>query len=387
MMDLHRKFPSVDDMESAARRRIPRFAWEYLISGIGREAGLRRNRTALDAITFRPRYLPETSTNTPDLGRRILGQDFNCPFGITPFGLTGLMWPRAADYAARTAANAHIPMGVSSFATTRMERLHEIAGPNAWYQHYPVNDPDMQKAMLAEIAHAGFEVLIVTVDIPTETRRDRDLRVGLSVPPRFDLGTVRDVAFKPRWALETLRAGSPSFVNLRPYVPDGLGLADSARFLLDAMEGTVTRGMLTEIRDLWPGKLVVKGILHPEDARTARTIGADAVWVSNHGGRQLDAALSPVEVLPEIRATLGADYPIFADSGPRNGLDIARMLAKGADFVFLGRAFIYGIAAIGAHGADHVANVLAAELRAAMGQIGCNAIDDLAEFLDRAPAD
>jgi isopentenyl diphosphate isomerase/L-lactate dehydrogenase-like FMN-dependent dehydrogenase len=381
-MDLDRRFPCVDDMALAARRRMPRFAWEYLVSGIGREAGLRRNRSALDAVTFRPRYLADGLTSQPNLTRRLFGRDYNYPFGITPFGLTGLMWPRAAEIAARTAANAHIPMGISSFATTRMERLHEIAGPNAWYQHYPVNDREMQKAMLAEIAATGFDVLIVTVDIPTETRRDRDLRVGLSVPPKIDLRTLIDVAMRPEWALRTLEAGVPRFVNLLPHVPKGLGVAGEARFLLDAMEGTVTAAMLREIRDLWPGKLVVKGILHPEDAKAALAVGADGIWVSNHGGRQLDAALSPVEVLPEIRAAVGPGVPVMVDSGPRTGLDIARMLAKGADFVFLGRAFIYGIAAIGGHGADHVANVLATELRSAMGQIGCVEIDDLRHFLD-----
>jgi isopentenyl diphosphate isomerase/L-lactate dehydrogenase-like FMN-dependent dehydrogenase len=386
-MDLDRLYPSTDDMARAARRRMPRFAWEYLVSGIGREAGLARNRTALDAVTFRPRYLPENPTSSPNLGRSVFGRAYQYPFGITPFGLTGLLWPGAAEIAARTAASAHIPMGISSFATTRMERLHDIAGPNAWYQHYPVNDRAMQKAMLAEIERAGFEVLVVTVDIPTETRRDRDLRVGLSVPPRIDLRTMIDVARRPEWAWRTLAAGIPRFVNLRPHVPKGLGVAGEARFLLDAMEGTVTQAMLREIRDLWPGKLVVKGILHPDDARVALALGADGVWVSNHGGRQLDAALSPVEVLPEIRAAVGAGVPVMADSGPRTGLDIARMLAKGADFVFLGRAFIYGIAAIGTHGADHVANVLAVELRAAMGQIGCVEIDDLRHFLDRAPAE
>ena len=197
-----------------------------------------------------------------------------------------------------------------------------------------------------------------------------------------EAGAPVDVALRPEWALRTLEAGVPRFVNLLPHVPKGLGVAGEARFLLDAMEGTVTTGMLKEIRDLWPGKLVVKGILHPEDARTALAIGVDGIWVSNHGGRQLDAALSPVEVLPEIRAAVGADVPVMVDSGPRTGLDIARMLAKGADFVFLGRAFIYGIAAIGNRGADHVANVLATELRSAMGQIGCVEIDDLRHFLD-----
>jgi len=381
-MDLNQRYPCVDDMETAAKRRIPRFAFEYLYSGIGREVGLSRNRTALDAVTFRPRYLPVEKTSRPDLRTDLLGQSFDLPFGITPFGLTGLMWPRSAEISARTARDVNIPIGLSSFATTRMEKIRDIAGPNAWYQYYPINDPDVQKAMLAEIAAAGYEVLIVTVDIPTETRRDRDLRVGLSVPPKINLRTLCDVAARPRWALATALAGQPEFVNLLPHVPERGTMADKARALLDLMEGTVTQSMLQEIRDLWPGKLIVKGIMHPDDAIQALRIGADGIWVSNHGGRQLDAAKASIEILPEIRAAVGPDVAVVVDSGPRTGLDIARMLAHGADFVFLGRAFIYGLAALGGKGPAHVCHVLQQELRSAMGQIGCTRISELHAYLD-----
>jgi L-lactate dehydrogenase (cytochrome) len=381
-MDLDQRYPSIGDLAAGARRRIPRFAWEYLISGIGAEAGLARNRSALDAVTFRPCYLPVRKTSDPDLRTTLLGQDFALPFGITPFGLSGLMWPKAAEIAARSAARAGIPIGLSSFATTRMETVRQLAGDNAWYQHYPVNDPALQARMLADIADAGYNILIVTVDIPTETRRDRDLRVGLSVPPRINLRTVCDIAVRPAWALATARAGMPEFVNLMPYVPAGLGRAGSARALLDLMEGTVTQKMLAEIRDLWPGKLIVKGILSPKDARVAQAIGVDGIWVSNHGGRQLDAARAPVEILPEIRAAVGQDMAIMADSGARCGLDIARILARGADFVFLGRAFIFAIAALGSRGGDHACHVLHQELRAALGQIGCSRPEELHRFLD-----
>lgn len=384
MTKLDQKYPSVADLERRALRRIPRFASEYVRAGIGREVGLMRNRQALDAITFRPEYLPHRTMNRPQLGVSMLGRRYDLPFGITPFGLSDLIWPGAAKIAAAAAKKSNIPMGISSFATTRMAELAEIAPENTWYQYYPVNDPDMQSLMLSDIQKAGFRELIVTVDIPTETRRDRDLRVGLSVPPRLNAGTCFDVISHPAWALATLREGVPRFRNLLPYVPSGLSTADAARFLLDRMEGHVTLSMLAEIRSQWPGPLIVKGVMSGRDAERALSVGADGIWVSNHGGRQLDAARASVEVLPEVRAAIGKAVPLMVDSGPRTGLDIARMLALGADFVFLGRAFIWGIAALGPAGAAHVIHILKTELSSSMGQIGCEKIPELVRFLDQS---
>lgn len=381
-MNLDQKFPSIADMERGAARAMPHFAFEYLRSGIGREVGLGRNRTALDDILFRPRYLSDQPTNMPDLRTEILGQRFDAPFGIAPFGLTGLMWPKAAEYAAMAAAAANIPMGLSSFATTPMDTIRQLGGENIWYQYYPVNDAQLEQRMLADIWDAGFRTLIVTVDIPTETRRDRDLRVGLSVPPKITLKTMLNVAVRPRWALATLAAGRPEFVNLLPYVAQHRGMDQQVRAIQNLMEGTITIGRLQMIRALWKGKLVIKGIMHANDAQRAFDAGADAIWVSNHGGRQLDAAKASVEVLAEIRAAVGTDAPIMADSGVRNGTDIARMLASGADFIFLGRAFIFAIAAVGNKGAEHACHVLHTELRTCLGQIGCPRPGELRGYLD-----
>jgi len=196
------------------------------------------------------------------------------------------------------------------------------------------------------------------------------------------LQTIADVVKRPRWALATAAAGLPRFKNVLPHVPQGLPLEEEAREMNDMIDGTMTHKVLQEIRDLWPGKLVVKGVLTEGDALQALKLGADGLWVSNHGGRQLDAALSPVEVLPRIRAAVGDDVLVVADSGVRSGLDIARMLACGADFVFLGRAFMYAVCALQQTGPDHAIHVLQQELYYAMAQMGCTEVAQLSEFLN-----
>ncbi len=380
-MQLDQRFPCVGDMEKGALRRLPYFASEYLQAGIGQEYCLERNRTALNKIAFAPRYLPETTSVVPDLRTDLFGKSYTLPFGISPLGLSGLMWPRAVEILAEAVRKADIPMGLSHFATSHMRDFRAIAEGNGWFQFYPARDPDVRHAMLAEIAQTGFEELIVTVDIPTATRRDRELRTGLSVPPSINARTLWEVATHPRWALATLLEGTPSFKNLDAYIPQGLSMAEKASFLTDIIEGHVTVDILRDIRAHWTGKLIVKGIMTVADAQKAFECGADAIWVSNHGGRQLDAMLSPVEVLPSIRRSVGSDAIVLADSGIRSGLDIARMLSQGADFVFLGRPFIYGLAAIGARGGEHVIHVLREELRCTLAQIGSATARDLPDFL------
>ncbi len=380
-MDLNKSFPCIDDLERATLRRLPRFASEYLRGGIGREVALVNNRVALDRVRFDARYIPNQDPGPVDLATRVLDQDFALPFGISPVGLSGLMWPRAVEILAKAAAKADIPMGLSHHATTHQSDFHAIAGKNGWFQLYPARDDDMRRAMIDEAIKTGFETLIVTVDIPGLTRRDRELRVGLSVLPRLNYETLWQVATHPRWALAAAFAGPPQFKNLLPYRPKGLSAKQQVEFFATFMDRPVCRQVLCDIRKQWPGKLVVKGISGMADAKAARDCGADAVWVSNHGARQLDAAPASVEMLPAIRQGLGTGAEIFVDSGPRTGLDIARMLASGADFVFLGRPFIYGVAGLGARGGDHAIHILREELRAVLVQLGCSRPADLSGFL------
>ncbi len=380
-MDLNKAYPCIDDLERATLRRLPNFASEYLRGGIGREVALTNNRQALDRLRFDASYIPDQDPGPVDLSTEVLGQQFSLPFGISPVGLSGLMWPRAVEILARAAVEAGIPMGLSHHATTHQSDFYRITGDHGWFQLYPARDDAMRRAMIDEALATGFKTLIVTVDIPGLTRRDRELRVGLSVPPRLNHQTLWQIVTHPRWALAAAFAGPPQFKNLLPYRPSGLSAKQQVAFFASFMDRPVCRQVLSDIRRQWPGKLVVKGVSGLVDAKAAMDCGADAVWVSNHGARQLDAAPASVEMLPAIRDGLGPRAEIFVDSGPRTGLDIARMLASGADFVFLGRPFIYGVGALGARGGRHAIHILREELNAALVQIGCQRPSELPRFL------
>ena len=374
-----RRFPCVAFMEPVARRRIPRFAWDYLANGIGREYGLAENIDNLNRVKLMPRYLV-ADADQPDLSQQFLGRKYTAAFGVSPLGLSGIVWPRAAEHLARAAKIAGIPFALSSFATSSVEQIGQIGG-NLWFQHYATVDTDINADMLKRAQASGFETLIVTVDIPTATRRDRDIRNGLSVPPEFNWRTLLDIVSRPRWAMAMLSDGVPEFLNMKPYLPQNASLAETGEFLSDLIEGHVSMEKLRWYREQWPGRLIVKGILDPGEAQACVDAGADAIAVSNHGGRQLDAAPSVVDALPAIRRVVGEDYPLLADGGVRNGLDIARYLALGANYVLLGRAFMFALGAMGPSGPAHAVDVLRDELRATLGQLGCPNIARLPEFL------
>jgi L-lactate dehydrogenase (cytochrome) len=350
-----------------------------MAGGIGREDGLARNRLELDRVRLVPRYLAEVAA--PDLATTILCRKVAAPFGTAPVGLTGLMWPDAPKHIASAGAAMGVPVGLSTYATASIEEVGAIAGPLMWFQLYPLKDAGVEQDLLARFAAVGGEVLVVTVDIPGPTRRERDLANGLSVPPRRDWRTWAQCALRPGWSMAMLRAGVPEFRNITRYVPAGADATTALEFLGSIMAGHVGPERLRRYRDLWKGKLVVKGVLDPRDARVALDCGADGIVVSNHGGRQLDAAPTAPEVLPAIAKAVGGEMAVLADGGARSGLDIARLLAKGADFVLLGRAMAFAVAAMGAAGPAHGLRVLSEELRGTLVQLGCADPRQLAGFL------
>lgn len=372
---LDRRFPDTAALETAALRRIPGFARDYLSGGIGAETCLARNRADLDRTLLDPRYLVEDAP--PDLSVLIAGQRLAAPFGVAPLGLGGLLWPGCEADIARAAGEAGIAHALSTYATTAMEEIRPLAGPTAWFQLYPPADEGMERAMIARAQAAGYRNLVVTVDIPGPTRRRRDIRSGLVVPPRIGPRMMAQIALHPAWALRAARTGIPEFRNLSPYFPAGSGLSGAADFLGRMMQGHIGPARLARIRAAWNGALLVKGVLGREDAAAALDLGADGIIVSNHGGRQLDAAPTAVQVLPRIREHLGDKALILADGGVRSGLDIARMVALGADAVLIGRPFLHAAAAIGARGPGHLIALLKDELATTMVQLGCGRIADL----------
>ncbi len=368
-MDPLRKYPAIEDLHRRARKRIPRFAFDYLEGGAGDESGIDRNREALLEIRLIADYLEERSP--PDLGVEVFGRKVDLPFGIAPVGLSGLIWPRAAEYLASAAKDANAVYCLSTVASSGIERIGGLMQEGSWFQLYPIREVEKEDDLLKRAWDAGFQVLTPTIDIPAAARRLRDFRNGLTVPPEMTIGNIISIFTHPTWALATLAAGPPKFESLMPYFPKGVTYKSVGQMIETLAEGQIDWRRIERYRKIWPGALAVKGVLSAGDARRAREAGCDGLLVSNHGGRQLDGLVSPIDVLPAIRETVGPDMTLVVDSGLRSGTDIVRAYAKGADFTLLGRAFFYGVGALGRPGAAHAIEVLKAEVFAALHQLGC----------------
>ena len=377
-MELDLSHPSIEDLRRKAQKRIPRFAFEYLDSATGRELGAKVNRDALDAIGFMPSVL--CGRTKANLQAKLLGKTYDLPFGIAPVGMSGLMWAGAERMLAQAAVAHNIPFSLSSVAVASPEDVALHIGQNGWFQHYPVKSADLRRKMLPRIKAAGFHTLIITVDVPEESRRERQRRANLTVPPKADLRTLTEMAVRPAWCLAQLREGvMPRMRFFDDYVPQrGRESFTHAGALI---RGIPDWQYLEELRAEWDGHLIVKGVLRPEDAKRMVEIGADCIWVSNHGGRQFEAGPAVIDQLPKIRAAVGKDVPLIYDSGVAWGLDVMRSLAKGADFVMVGRAFQYAVAAFGRKGIDHLVHILKADITANMSQLGLEDLDQLPSYL------
>ena len=375
MADLHAKFPAISDLKRAARRRIPHFVWEYLDSATGREAVPQRNRAALDAVQLRPSILH--GELTPDTSSTFLGRDYPLPFGVAPVGMSGLIWPDGERLLARAATDAGLPYTLSTVATAIPEDVGPLTAGHGWFQIYPPRDPDIRADMLKRAHDSGFDTLVLTVDVPAPSRRERQTRGGLVQPPRLTPRLLAQVARCPAWAVGIARKGMPRMALIDGYAGD---LAKSGTLPSNAHVGYLLRTSpdweyLQALRDAWGGKMIVKGVLNADDAALLEGAGVDALWVSNHTGRQFDGAPATIDALPAIRAV--TDLPLIVDSGIDCGLDVLRALALGADFVMLGRAWHYALGALGAIGPAHLVDVLRADMIANMHQIGAARLADL----------
>jgi len=374
LMDTH---PAISDLQAKAAKRIPHFAWEYLDSGTGADQARDRNITALEKVQLLPQLMkgvlePRTATS-------LFGIGYAAPIGIAPVGLTGLIWPGADAALAATAAKYRIPYTLSTVAT----EAPEVAGPAAdgmgWFQLYPPRDADTRADLVERARASGFTVLVVTADVPAGSRRERQRKAQVRVPPVIGPKLVFQSVVHPRWALGVVRNGFPRFRGLEKYI-DKTTMRETAGFVGANLGGTLSFRYLAELRELWDGPIVVKGILDPDDAQRCLDHGADGIQVSNHGGRQLDGTPGAIDALGAIVDRVGASVPVLFDSGIRSGLDVARALALGADFVFCGRAFMFGLGAFGAEGSCHAYEILRDDLVNVMHQTGC---ETLAELRDR----
>lgn len=368
------RYPAISDLERRAKKRVPFFSWEYLASGTGADLAVQRNNDALAAITLTPQLLK--GRFDPAIETELFGITYAAPIGIAPVGLTGLIWPGADGALAAAAADRRIPYCMSTVSTTSPEVAGPAAGGMGWFQLYPPREVEMRQDLVQRALDAGFTTLVVTADVPARSRRERQVKAQIRVPPKIGPKLVVQSAMNPAWSMGVLRNGMPRFRTLEKYV-DKATMQNIAGFVGASLGGTLSYDYLSDLRNEWRGPLVVKGILDPNDAERCLDRGADAIWVSNHGGRQLDGAIAAIDALPGVLEQVNGRVPVIFDSGIRSGLDVARALAMGADFVFGGRAFLFGVAALGPKGAGHACDVLVDELINVMAQTGCRQVADL----------
>ena len=369
---------NVFDLEAIARRRLPYPFYSYIEGGVEDNQARDNNRAVFQRIRFRQRSPVDVSRRSQSV--ELFGRRFDCPFGISPMGIAGVFAFEADIKMARAAARMNVPFTLSAYSTMPMEAVATQANHARWLQGYMDDDRERAIRFTDRAAAAGYELLMISTDVPVRPNRENNVRSGFTLPLRPSARLLFQGAVHPRWSAGTLvrtlvKYGVPRLENL---------VVGGRPTLLEQPKGDMWSGraavdweVMRFLRDRWKGPLLVKGTLHPADAEMAVRVGLDGVVVSNHGGRQLDGAISPIEALPEIRAAAGGKLKILADSGFRRGTDILKGLALGADFILLGRAAMYGVAAGGEEGVVHALSLIKAEVDRDLGLLGCPSVDDL----------
>lgn len=375
-MDLMQRYPALWDLKQRARKRMPHFIWEYLDSATGAEATKARNRAKLDKVLFNPAVLQ--GEIDPDLRCTLMGRNYPLPVGIAPVGMSGGIWPGAEAILAKAAAKASIPYGMSTVSTQMPEDIGPLAGDQGWFQMYPPRDSDIRADMIERIKAAGFHTLVLTVDVPGPSMRERQIRGGLVQPVRMTPRIMAHAMVRPAWCMGILRHGMPRLKMVEGYAK-AAGPLPSNNHIGYLLRTSPDWEYLKTLRDEWDGPLVAKGIQQAEDASQLEEAGVDAVWVSNHAGRQFDGGPATIETLRDVRSA--TSLPVIFDSGVEGGLDILRALALGADFVMMGSGFHYATAAIGARGPAHLLAILKSDLTSNMVQIGAKTLSDLPNCL------
>lgn len=382
---LARQYPTAMDLRERARRLMPHFAYSYMDGGAGTDLGIRRNWASLDAVEMAPRYGIVARPPTCDVS--LFGQAYSAPVGVSPIGGPGTAFPGAETYLASACQAARVPYTLGLLSGIDVERAAQIAPDVLWFQLYRFarNDHQIGLDLTRRAAAAGVKVLVLTMDTPTRTTRPRETKSGILHPFKITTRLRLDALSSPRWTASMLRNGIPRFTCLRPYMKPDASLEETTEFIRRESGGAFTWEEIALYRDLWKGPLVLKGILHPDDARRAVALGADGIFVSNHGGRQIEGLPAAIDVLPAIADEVGGKATIIFDSGVRSGIDAARAIALGADAAFAGKAFLWSLGALGADGPGHFIQLLTEDLRATMGQLGCPTVGDLRSISRRHP--
>lgn len=355
-----------DDARKLARKRLPWMVFDYIDGAAGEGYGEALNLAALRDLRLQPRIL--VNVRERDLSVRVFDHDGTCPFGISPMGMCNLATPGADLMLARMAARYRVPVGVSTLASTSLERMIEVAQGHAWFQLYLSGDGSSTGRLMERAQAAGYRTLVLTLDVPEVGRRPRELRRGFKMPFRIGPRQFTDFALHPAWSLHTLFAGRPQMANFT---------APGEAFDRTESRASADWSDLERLRAAWPGKLVVKGVLSVADALRLKSAGVDAIEVSAHGGRQLDAAPPPILMLRQIRKALGPAFPLFYDTGLRSGEDVVKAYAMGADFVFLGRPLLFAMAARREAGLRQLWDVFCEEISLTLAQTGKTSMQDL----------
>jgi L-lactate dehydrogenase (cytochrome) len=360
-------FTNIEDLRQVARRRIPRALFDYVDRGSYDELTLRANRADLDAIALRQRVLIDVSSVS--LETSLLGEPVAMPVVLAPAGMTGLMWGDGEILAARAAEAAGIRFCLSTMSICTIEEVRQATKAPFWFQLYVFRDRGFSRSMIDRVRAVNCSALFVTVDLPMRGQRHMDIKNGLTVPPRITLANAFDLATKPAWGISVLRARRRGFGNIEAFLK-GSGMIKSASWANENFDRSLTWRDIEWVRSLWPGKLVLKGILDVEDAKRAAAIGVDAIVVSNHGGRQLDGARSSIAALSRVADAVGERVEVLFDSGIRSGQDVLKALARGARGCLIGRAFLYGLAAAGEAGVRRALDIIRTELEVSMALTG-----------------
>lgn len=373
------RYPTVCDLRIRAKQRIPRFVFEYLDGGCNEGVNLSKNTAEIRDVELEPRYLGKY--NGADMRTVLFGHTYDAPFGVSPVGLQGFIWPNAPEILAKAAFDHNIPFIQSTVTTSSIERISKLTEGRAWFQLYHPAENSVRDDILDRCESAGCPVLVLLCDVPTSAFRPKEIQNGLAMPPKMSVKNILQIAGKPWWAKEALKYGRPNFEVLKPYMPENMKLKQLGEYMEQAFCKRMDEEKIAPIRDLWKGKIVLKGVTAEADAEKAIQLGLDGIIVSNHGGRQLDAAQSTIKPLKNLAEKFGKKIVVMMDSGMRSGPDIARTLASGAAFTFMGRSFMYGVAALGNEGGNHTISTLKTQLQIVMEQIGCEKTEDFPNFL------